>query len=105
MQRPEFVEFEGITVSAPALLRSQRKQVGPITKSWSRTSFPLPDAYNAPKHVEAWLEENCKGNWSTFNYGNPKAKDYSQIMVVRFEDLNDALFFKLRDGHRSWEGK
>jgi hypothetical protein len=105
MQRPDTIEFEGLTVQASDMLRTSRRPVGPIDRSWSRTSFEIPDAYSAPRHVEEWLETNCTGVWTTFHFTNPKSKDYSQIMVVRFADLNDALFFKLRDGHRAWEGK
>lgn len=105
MERPDIIEFDGLTTSASDMLRTSRRAVGPIAKEWSRTNFRIPDGYTAPRHVEEWLEANCAGEWTTFHYSDPKSKDYSQVMVVRFAERNDALFFKLRDGHRSWEGK
>ena len=71
--------------------------------SWTRVQFPIPDGWEGSKKIQEWLEENCPGRWSTYSYQNPKSKSGENIMVIRFENKNDALMFKLKDGHKAWQ--
>jgi murein tripeptide amidase MpaA len=105
MIQPNIVEFEGASVNVQSVLRPAYRSVGPVSSSWVRASFEVPDGYTAPRHVDEWLRENCKANWTSVHFHNPRNKDHRHTMVVRFEDRNDALLFKLRDGHKAWEGK
>ena len=61
---------------------------------------PLFAGYDFSKQ---WMKDNTPGKWQAYSYSNPKGKAQDYIMVVRFMDKNDALMFKLRGGHQSWE--
>lgn len=105
MIQPEIVEFDGASINVQNVLRPSYRNVGPVSNSWSRTAFEVPDGYTAPRIVDEWLRDNCKGRWTSVHFHNPRNKGHGHTMVVRFEDRNDALLFKLRDGHKSWETK
>lgn len=101
MEKPTNLIFTDFEVPVNRLFR--RSQQGPMNLTWTRTQFTIPDSYEAPKKVEEWLSENTPGRWATYSYQNPKSKNSDYVMVVRFEDKNDALMFKLRGGHQAWE--
>jgi hypothetical protein len=103
MEKPTNLTFTDFEVQTDKLFR--RSLSGPMKKSWTRTQFQLPDTFEAAKEVENWLMENTPGKWAYYTYKNPKGKADGHIMVVRFEDKNDALMFKLRGGHQAWETK
>lgn len=101
MEKPTNLSFTDFEVPVDSLFR--RAQQGPMNLAWTRTQFAVPDSYEAPKAVELWLTENTPGKWATYSYQSPKGKSSDFIMVVRFEDKNDALMFKLRGGHQAFE--
>ena len=100
MEKPTSLTFDGLDVSLNIL---DERSSGPMDLAWIRTQFNIPDQYDAPKAVHDWLTFNCHGEWSSYYYTAPKFKSGEGIMVVRFKDRNDALMFKLRDGHKAWE--
>lgn len=102
MQTPKSISFQDLEVDV-SRLNSPYENKGPMNPSWTRVKFTLPDPYEAPNKVIDWLTANCGGDWKTYHYQDPKSKSQERIMVVRFYDKNDALFFKLRGGHQSWE--
>lgn len=102
MQKPISIKFHELDVDV-ASLRLDPPNKGAMPLEWTRVTFPVPDPWEAPQSVEKWLTENCAGRWRSYNYQNPKSKDSSRIMVVCFNDKNDALFFKLKGGHQAWE--
>jgi hypothetical protein len=102
MKQPEVIRFTDLEVSTRELLRLN--QQGPMNLSWTRVQFIVPDSWDAVKKVQEWLKENCPGEWSSYNFQHPKSKKSGEYtMVVRFEDNNDALMFKLRGGHQAWQ--
>jgi len=101
METPTNLQFTDFDVSIETLFR--RALTGPMNRAWTRVEFSVPDAWEANKAVEKWLTENTPGRWATTHYSNPRSKENSYTMVVRFEDKNDALMFKLRGGHQAWE--
>lgn len=101
MEKPVNISFTDFEIPVEVLFRKTSQ--GPMNLSWTRTQFAVPDGYEAPKAVETWLVENCPGRWATYSYQSPKGKGGDYIMVVRFEDKNDALMFKLRGGHQAYE--
>ena len=103
MEKPTSLSFTDFEIPVDTLFR--RAQQGPMNLAWTRTQFTIPDGYDAPRAVETWLGENCPGKWATYNYQSPKGKTNEHIMVVRFEDRNDALMFKLRGGHQAWDAR
>lgn len=92
------LDFQGISISA-----KEFSQVGlfgndPIARiherpkrGWHRVSIHLPDQYDVSVSVSGWLYENATKS-SAFRWFQER-----QILVVYFENLNDALRFKLVD--------
>lgn len=106
LETPETVEFDGLSLPVSAVLRAKGNSKGPVPSSWQRVAFPIPDGYTSARAVEEWLGQHCPNRWASYHYNNPKQKiTGDRIMVVRFEDKNDALLFKLRGGHQAWEQK
>lgn len=101
MEKPTVLSFTDFEIPTDRLVQSQFS--GPINPKWTRVQFKISDAYEACQRVEEWLKNNCPGRWSAYAYSDPKSRNYESIMVVRFEDKNDAIMFKLRDGHQSWQ--
>lgn len=106
LEPPSTVEFEGLSLPVSDVIRAKGNSTGPVPSTWQRVSFPVPDGYTCARAVEEWLAQNCPNKWAAYHYNNPKQKaSADRIMVVRFEDKNDALLFKLRGGHQAWEQK
>jgi hypothetical protein len=101
MTSPTRLTFTDFEIATNDILGANRQ--GPISPQWTRTKFTIPNGHEAPKLVTGWLTNNCPGLWTTYHYQDPKSKDYQDVMVVWFEDRNDALLFKLRGGHQAWQ--
>lgn len=101
MEKPTSVKFTDFEIPVGSLFRASK--YGPMSTSWVRTQFSIPDVFEAPKSIESWLRENCPGEWASYHYTSPKGKGGECVMVVRFADKNDALMFKLRGGHQAFE--
>ena len=99
---PSQLRFDGFTMNTNDLEISSNDHAM-CPSAWLRVHFQIPDSWNAPEKVTAWLEKNCKHKWRTYHYYNPKKKDENYIMVVRFENKDDALLFKLMGGHQAWQ--
>lgn len=100
METPDSLTFTDFEIPLDQLFQHER---GPMNLAWTRVQFTVPDGWQAPQAVQQWLRENTPGKWQAYSYSNPKGKAQDYIMVVRFKDKNDALMFKLRGGHQSWE--
>lgn len=101
MEKPTTLSFTDFEIPTDRLF--QFLSSGPVDLKWVRVQFKISDNYEAPKQIEEWLKLNCPGRWSSYSYSDPKSKTYENIMVVRFEDRNDAIMFKLRGGHQAWQ--
>lgn len=104
MTPPETIKF-GDTEYRIADIHKGRDRKGVAPVNWTRVSFKVPDAFTAPANVDQWLTENCPGLWMSYHYADPRSKTHERLMVVRFEEKNDALFFKLRGGHQAWQSE
>lgn len=102
MEQPANISFTDLEVTTSSLLQAGHS--GPMKLDWTRVQFILPDSWDAGKKVQDWLRDNCPGIWQAYSYQHPKHKKTGEhLMVVRFEDKNDALMFKLRGGHQAWQ--
>lgn len=82
-------------------------------RDWTRIEFSIPETFSVPKVIEEWIENNLDGG----RYGyfctidrSPNTNGRSRgplayKMVIGFEFENDALMFKLLDGHLSFENR
>jgi len=103
MQKPSKVVFSGLTLEGSKLARvTNPGSYQMIDTSWARLTFIVPTAGNAIQDVHDWLAKNCNGAYSMFKFHDQRSYSDYQV-VVRFEDKNDAILFKLQDGHRAWE--
>ncbi|MNK39728.1 hypothetical protein D3C87_583480 [compost metagenome] len=105
MRKPDTVKFTGLTLSASDLKEASNAGVKEVVGSdWKRVHFSVPTARDAIQHVFDWLKANCQGQYTAYKYHD--SSSYTEYkMVVRFEDKNDAIIFKLQDGHKAWEHK
>jgi hypothetical protein len=55
------------------------------------------------KAVREWLVSNCGGDWREHHFSDPRSKNNELTMIVKFENRDDALMFKLRGGHQAWQ--
>lgn len=103
--RSESVSFTDLEIPASQLNGLLTKN-RPTPASWQRVQFNIPNGHTSAQAVEEWLKTNCPSDWTSYNYSDPKSKNhYERVMVVRFENKDDALLFKLRGGHQAWEQK
>jgi hypothetical protein len=103
METPTSIQFTDFEISTDVLFR--RAHSGPMNPSWTRVQFPISNNWDDHIEVEKWLGENTPGKWASYHYQNPKGKKHDFTMIVRFENKNDALMFKLRGGHQAWENR
>ncbi len=104
MQKPEQIRFTGLTLKPGPTLNKMIHQgsFNMISSDWARLTFTVPTAKDSIQHVYDWLNTNCNGQYTAYRFHDRDS--YSEYqMVVRFEDKNDAIMFKLQDGHRAWE--
>lgn len=101
----KIVEFSGLTLNLGELFNKTRKVDGPTPRSWTRVTVILPDAYHSAKQIEDWIVANLTGRWSSYTFQRRALdkKNHDSAMVIRFEDNNDALMFKLMGGHQAHE--
>jgi hypothetical protein len=103
MLRPTSINFTGVTMSNRDLESISNAGVSKIVlPDWARVAFSIPTNRNAIESVLTWLTQNCTGQFTIHKFHN--LKTYTEYKcVIRFELPNDALIFKLSDGHRAWE--
>ena len=103
MQRPTSVNFTNWTLAGNemSLIANAGIPNHKIT-DWTRLVVSVPVDRDSMQHVQKWLFENCSGQFVFYKYQDGAV--YTEYkMVIRFENKNDALLFKLKDGHRAWE--
>lgn len=78
-------------------------------KHWTRIQVEIPEQHTAPGKIAAWIEENLSGGLYGLFYkedkNNPSESQWEKnyILIIGFEDENDAIMFKLLDGHKAYE--
>lgn len=105
MQRPAAVKFTGIQLSQYDQDQISNAGVKKVTTpEWTRLHFEIPTSREAVAGVYDWLKNNCKGQYTIYKFNNVKTYNEYKV-VIRFEHAQDAIIFKLSDGHRNWEQK
>lgn len=88
---PESVQFTGLEIR-PCDLAWRRILPGPFPAHWQRVAFSYRNSETWK--LRAWLLEHMNGRMgliTTFN-----------LAVVYFEEINDAILFRLKDGPEAW---
>jgi hypothetical protein len=99
----EIIEFTNDPILVEELFGGKRVKTF-WNPSWVRVEIDLPNPYDNAKKICEWLEKNVTKHWASYDYKR-SGKKTEHKMVLYFEDVNDALFFKLRGGHKAWELK
>jgi hypothetical protein len=98
----ELIEFTNDPIIVEELFNKKKVKTF-WDQTWARLEINLPDPFQNITKIYGWIEKNATKRWGAYEYRRPGRKEYN--MVIFFEDMNDALFFKLRGGHRAWEIK
>ena len=98
---PDIVKFYGDFEINPQSLFRYRKNV-PIPYDWERISFHIDDLDGMNWLLPKWIETNMMGNFIINTNQVNFYKKYSVLIIIGFEQINDAIMFKLMDGHNAW---
>lgn len=95
---PDLIRYTGLDIDPQAIL-NPRKHRGPIPSSWTRVRFEHAGNLHG---FERWVVTNTNGRFAyyTFNVSTPDG--LKQIVVVAFEDIPDAVLFRLKEGETAW---
>ena len=88
---PATVTFAGGPINPMVFYRRLR---APIPVSWTRHQFVMEANMNPERVTAEWLNENCHGRY-TLNSTEIRA---GYVVVIGFEQDNDAVMFRLMDG-------
>lgn len=97
---PQTVKFTEVEIETVELLFPQgRKKRGHWPADWTRHQFTVDAGYHdVTGQIDQWLAETIEGRWGS--YSVPTADGY-RIVVIAFEQSNDAVMFRLMDGERA----
>lgn len=96
---PDIIRYTGLDIEPQAIL-DPRKHRGPIPASWTRVRFE----YGGGRlhGFERWLMTNINGRFAYYEYNASTPDGIKQIVVVAFEDMPDAVMFRLKEGETAW---
>ena len=94
------VEFTGLTIENIQNLIEQRQIITAIPPDWIRIRFEVP--YNEYKEIKIndWIRRNIEKKWALYSIS---FKFDIKTVVVAFEDSNDAVMFKMKNGETVWK--
>lgn len=103
----ETVDFNGLKIRPLELVKPRWRRVESWwPKSWTRIEFQVANVWTSADQIEAWIETNLPdgGNYGIIIINDPDQKEASgwdnkYNAAVGFALENDALMFKLLDGH------
>ena len=102
------IKFHDLTVNASDLISpSGRRVAHQWGRSWTRIEVAIPDMWESPGKISAWIEQNLSGGRFGLFYTEDKDRptnpshtwDRNYKLIIGFEVEDDALMFKLLDGH------
>lgn len=104
------VHFKDTDISAEELVSPTGRMVSHCWgHTWTRIEIPVnSNTFNSIQHVIDWIEENLDGGRFGLFLKDASPLEPShhlywemkeQLLVIGFEEENDAIMFKLLDGH------
>lgn len=107
LRRPKSVTFSEGVKKAFELRPDTIVELEMDQGQWSRVIFQIPDVFNSFKAVNKWLDENTTDKYISYHFSKNETVDswpsYESFMVVKFKSRDDAMTFKLEDGHKAYE--
>jgi hypothetical protein len=90
--------FTGLTVTVGDFEPPTRRHPGPWPATWTRHQFNRsPMLRTSLRDLNAWIEANLHGRYGSYSMPSPSGT----IVVVLFEQANDAVAFRMWDGETS----
>jgi hypothetical protein len=89
------IKFTGLEIPADAFERVRRK---PAHQDWHRIEFQLDEDITV-QSIRSWLLDTYDMGWQMYEYNHPDT--HHTIVIIRFQDRNHALMFKLQNGMRA----
>lgn len=103
MLPPKEIDFGDGPISVSNIRMVTRRYYAPIPRTWSRVQFQMPYDFDAVSKIRDWLETNLTGRYMLYHFTKNAPDERPETVVIRFESRNDALMFKLKDGHNAWQ--
>lgn len=97
---PDVVKFTNFDIEPRKVINS-RIHKGAIPSSWMRVRFQVEQDGNIHK-INRWLEMNIEGRWSSYIVS---MRFNHRIVVIAFENDNDAVMFNLKGGQTAWKNE
>jgi len=111
------VQFYERTINNDDLLQKGGRTNKPWPVNWTRMEIEIPDTYDAPDQIIKFINNDMEcSRWGYFTYTDDDKKNSfvsdnsflydiagKNIMVIGFEEEEDATMFKLMGGHEAWE--
>ena len=95
---PSVVRFTGLEIQPEEL---NRKVKGPIPLHWTRHQFMLDEFVEPEWDMTTWINNNLTGRWAIGVFHTPEGT----IVVLGFENGNDAVMFRFLEGETAWREK
>lgn len=91
------IKFSGLTISGRKAAEIRKPWGSPfmaVDPSWARLSYKIKQGPSLQDRIDSWLAANCKARYLTYTYFG--ATYTENHLIIRFEDVNDAVMFKLQ---------
>lgn len=98
------VRFTDLELDQQELLHGiSRKHTGPFPIGWTRHQFEIKNVFDDPlPKIDSWLLKNIDGRWGSYSVSFEAGV---RTIVIAFEDVTDAVLFRLKDGETTWRGE
>ena len=109
------IKFHELEVDAKDLIKPKGRRVHHCWgRNWTRIEMLIPDTWDSPTKIADWIDSNLSNGRYGFFYMKDKCRNNNdndlafhwndaQVLVIGFENEDDALMFKLLDGHLAHE--
>lgn len=96
---PDRINFTGLELDPKEFFTPRKITQGVFPEHWVRHQFDLShDLYFSMSRLDRWIEMNLNGRWGAYSVFTMRAL----IVVILFEEVTDAVIFRLQGGERAW---
>lgn len=96
---PDRISFTELELSPTELLTPRKLEWPSYPAEWVRHQFDVPaDMYLSLPKLDRWIETNLTGRWGSYSVYTMRGT----TVVLVFEEVTDAVMFRLQGGERAW---
>jgi hypothetical protein len=92
---PDSVQYHEFNLDPRSM---RRRMLAPTPPDWTRHQFEIEGYCEFERPLNTWLTNNLHGRWTL----NSSTTLNGILVVIGFEMVNDAVMFRLMDGHTAW---